>query len=234
MTRSLPRRLFQYTILIVLLLIGLSLLAVLAVRQFPPPTTAFMLRASVMAGMDGRTDYATHYQWMDLDRLPEEAGLAVVAAEDQLFLEHHGFDIESMEQALQRNIQGHRLRGASTISQQVAKNLFLWPGKSFVRKGLEAYFTVLLEWLLPKQRILEIYLNIAQFGDGVYGVTAAAQQYFNKSPRALSVADYALLAAVLPSPLRLRVDKPSIYVRTRQIWILGQMRQLGPEYLNKL
>jgi monofunctional glycosyltransferase len=158
----------------------------------------------------------------------------MVAAEDQNFLEHHGFDFESMEQAWERNQHSRRLRGASTISQQVAKNLFLWPGKNFVRKGLEAYFTVLLEWLLPKRRILEIYLNIVQFGDGVYGVTAAAQHYFGKSPRALSVVDYALLAAVLPNPLRLRVDRPSIYVRTRQVWILGQMRQLGPHYLEKL
>ncbi|HTT09029.1 MAG TPA: monofunctional biosynthetic peptidoglycan transglycosylase [Gammaproteobacteria bacterium] len=232
--RTILTRLFKYACLVLVLMIGISVLAVYAIRQYPPPTSAFMLRASVLAAMDGRNDYVTHYQWMDMDRLPPIAGLAMVAAEDQLFLEHHGFDVESMEEALQRNAEGHRLRGASTISQQVAKNLFLWPGRSFVRKGLEAWFTVLLEWLLPKRRILEIYLNVAQFGEGIYGVTAAAQHYFHKSPLELAPVDYALLAAVLPNPLRLRVDKPSIYVRTRQIWILGQMRHLGPGYMEKL
>ncbi len=232
--RTFLTRLCRYAVLVLALLMGLSVLAVYALRQCPPPTSAFMLRAAVLAVMKGRNDYATHYQWIDMDRLPQVAGLAMVAAEDQLFLEHHGFDVEAMEKAMERNVEGRRLRGASTISQQVAKNLFLWPGKSFVRKGLEAWFTVLLEWLLPKRRILEIYLNIAQFGDGIYGVTAAAQHYFHKSPLELGPADYALLAAVLPNPIRLRVDKPSIYVRTRQVWILGQMRHLAPDYLGKL
>ena len=151
----------------------------------------------------------------------------MVAAEDQMFPEHFGFDLESISDAIDKHSKGRRLRGASTISQQVAKNLFLWSGRSFIRKGLEAYYTALIELIWPKRRILEVYLNIAEFGDGIYGVSAAGEAFFKKSPSKLSPSDAALLAAVLPSPARLRADRPSIYVNSRRLWILDQMLQLG-------
>jgi monofunctional biosynthetic peptidoglycan transglycosylase len=151
---------------------------------------------------------------------------AVVAAEDQTFPEHFGFDLKSIRQALDAHDDGERLRGASTITQQVAKNVFLWSGRSFVRKGLEAYFTVLLEVFLPKDRILEIYLNVAEFGPGIYGVEAAAGTYFAKRAARVTDAEAALLAAVLPAPQSSSVLRPSGYLRERQRWILTQMRRL--------
>ena len=153
--------------------------------------------------------------------------VAVIAAEDQKFLGHHGFDVESIRDALADAERGGRLRGASTISQQVSKNLFLWPGRSMVRKGLEAYVTVLVEFLWPKARILEVYLNVAEFGDGIFGIAAASERFFNTVPGRIGADDAALLAAVLPNPTVLRVDQPSAYVRERQAWIRSQMTQLG-------
>ncbi|HSX63083.1 MAG TPA: monofunctional biosynthetic peptidoglycan transglycosylase, partial [Tahibacter sp.] len=160
--------------------------------------------------------------------------IALVAAEDQKFPLHHGFDVEAIRDAIEDAEDGERLRGASTISQQTAKNLFLWNGRSFVRKGLEAYFTVLIELCWPKQRIIEVYLNVAEFGDGIYGAAAASDVFFHKTPGALTPRESALLAAVLPNPRRLRVDKPSAYVQRRSAWIERQARQLGgPAYLGE-
>ena len=157
--------------------------------------------------------------------------LAAVAAEDQKFPEHFGFDFQSITDALKEREAGGRLRGASTISQQVAKNLFLWNGKSFIRKGLEAYFTVLIELLWPKRRILEIYLNMAEFGDGIYGVEAAARSFFGKPPSELTRKESALLCAVLPNPIRLKAAAPSAYVTRRMQRIEKQMGNLGQSYL---
>ena len=153
--------------------------------------------------------------------------LAVIASEDQKFPEHRGFDFASIGDALEDRDKGRRTRGASTITQQTAKNLFLWPGQSWLRKGIEAYFTVLIEWCWPKRRILEVYLNVAEFGRGVYGVEAAGRQYFRKSAAQLGPYDAALLAAVLPNPIRLKASSPSLYVRSRQRWIVDQMAGLG-------
>jgi monofunctional glycosyltransferase len=155
--------------------------------------------------------------------------LAVIASEDQLFPFHNGFDLSSIREAVRASERGKRLRGASTISQQVAKNLFLWSGHSFFRKGLEAWFTVLIETMWPKERILEVYLNIIQLGKGLYGVEAASQRYFDEPAARLSSSEGALLAAVLPNPIRMRVDKPSRYVLSQRDRILGQMRDLGGE-----
>jgi monofunctional biosynthetic peptidoglycan transglycosylase len=154
----------------------------------------------------------------------------VIAAEDQSFVHHHGFNFQAMAQAFKRNLNSKRIRGGSTLTQQTAKNLFLSPHRNFFRKGLEAGLTLLLELLWPKNRILEVYLNIAQFGDGIYGVEAASRAFFGKSASRLEPGEAALLAAVLPNPLKLRVDKPSAYVLKRRDWILRQMRQLGEEY----
>ena len=197
----------------------LSVGAVLVLRFVPPPFTAMMLEQP-------RPIREIQYEWRDRRELAATAARAVIASEDQRFLARHGFDFDQLQIALDEHRAGDELRGASTITQQVAKNLFLWSGRSFVRKGLEAYFTVLLEACWPKQRILEVYLNVAELGDGVFGVEAAARRFFGVSASALSAEQAALLAAVLPNPRKLLADRPSSYVRSRQSWILGQMRLL--------
>lgn len=207
----------------------------LALRWLDPPTSAFMLRDRLLAYRVPDGQYVLHHRWVAWNDISPQAKIAVIASEDQRFAEHGGFDFESISQALEERESGRRVRGASTISQQVAKNLFLWPGQSWVRKGLEAYFTLLIEALWPKQRILEVYLNIAEFGKGVFGVGAASDVYFRKTAARLDAYDAALLAAVLPSPRRMRVNAPSRYVKARQQWIVAQMRRLGgAEALKKL
>jgi len=197
---------------------------VFALRWVDPPTSAFMLREHVLAGRDERPP--VRHRWVG-SRIAPIMKVAVIAAEDQRFLEHRGFDLASIRAALDERAQGGRVRGASTVSQQLAKNLFLWPGRSWLRKALEAGFTVLIESFWPKQRILEVYLNVVEFGPGVYGVGAAAEVYFRKAAAELTAEEAALLAAVLPNPQRLQVAAPSAYVRSRQRWILIQMRSLG-------
>ena len=165
-----------------------------------------------------------------MDEISPWMGLAVIAAEDQKFPDHWGFDVPAIEKALAHNERNeNRIRGASTLSQQTAKNLFLWDGRSWLRKGLEVGLTVGIETVWSKKRILTVYLNIAEFGDGIFGVEAAAQRYFHKPASRLTPAEAALLAAVLPNPIRFRADAPSGYVHSRQAWILRQMRQLGGE-----
>jgi monofunctional biosynthetic peptidoglycan transglycosylase len=159
----------------------------------------------------------------------------VIASEDQKFPYHWGFDFDEIQNAIDESEDGRRSRGASTLSQQVAKNLFLWRGHSYLRKGLEAYFTLLIEWLWPKERILEVYLNIAEFGRGIYGVGAASPYYFHVAPARINRYQAALLAAVLPSPRRFRVEAPSNYVLRRRDWIVDQMEGLGgTSYLTEL
>lgn len=210
----------------------LSVLCVLCLRWVAPVTSAFMLERRIAAAVEGEHDFQLHYQWTNWSQVSAQLPIALVAAEDQKFPSHHGFDIDAIQSALADADEGERLRGASTISQQVAKNLFLWNGRSFVRKGLEAYFTVLIEALWPKRRILEVYLNIAQFGDGVYGASAASRQFFRSTPAQLDARQSALLAAVLPNPVRYRVDRPGPYVLRRVAWIERQAVQLGgPGYL---
>ena len=223
--RSLIRRITRLFLWLVASWLILTGAVVLALRWLDPPTTAFMLRDRAAAGDDRR--YRFRHEWIDNRQISAHLKVAVIAAEDQTFPEHHGFDLKSINDALEDRERGRRIRGASTISQQVAKNLFLWPGQSWVRKALEAYFTVLIEALWPKQRVLEVYLNVAEFGKGVFGAGAAAEVFFAKSPARLTQSEAALLAAVLPSPKRMRVNAPSRYVRSRQQWILGQMRGLG-------
>lgn len=200
---------------------------VFALRWVNPPTTAFMMNARIDAVKKGDDSYRRRFEWVDYEHISPYAALAVIAAEDQRFPQHSGFDLKSIGDSIEKHRDGKGLRGASTISQQVAKNLFLWQGQNFVRKGLEAYFTVLIETLWPKQRILEMYLNIAEFGRGVYGVGAASRNYFGQSAGRLTPSESALLAAVLPSPRRFSVRSPSRYVQQRQNWILWQMQALG-------
>jgi len=220
--------------LLVLVCIVLSVVCVLVLRFIAPPTSAFMLARAIEARVNGDRTLRIDYRWTPIEQISAHMPIAAVAAEDQRFPVHRGFDVDAIRTALADAEEGARLRGASTISQQVAKNLFLWNGRSYVRKGLEVWFTVLIEFLWPKQRIIEVYLNIAEFGDGIYGVGAASQRYYGRPPDALDARQAALLMAVVPSPRRLHVDRPSAYVQGRAAWIQRQMNQLGgPGYLDR-
>jgi monofunctional biosynthetic peptidoglycan transglycosylase len=221
--------------LVVIFCFAATTLPVLAMRWVDPWTSAFMIAARKDAALAGDWRSANRYEWRDFDAIAPHAAVAVIAAEDQLFPFHGGFDLESIRDAMQANANSKRVRGASTISQQVAKNLFLWKKRSWLRKGLEAWFTLLIEVCWPKQRILEVYLNIAEFGPRVYGAEAAAQQYFGRPAAKLTRRQAALMAAVLPNPKRFSIAAPSNYVRRRATWIEGQMRALGgPRYLEQL
>lgn len=220
-----------------LLLAGflLTVIPVIAMRWINPPTSAFMLQAS-WGGLAGQAPCReVHQQWIDYAQIPDELKMTVISAEDQHFPTHSGFDWSSISDALADGDDGKRLRGASTLSQQLAKNLFLWPNHSWLRKGLEAYFTGLIELTWPKRRILETYLNLAQFGRCSFGVEAGARDLFGKPASRLNLWDAARMAAVLPNPVRYRAHPPSPYVRERAFWILKQRRMLGGEaYLKPL
>ena len=206
--------------------------SILTLRFAPPLSSSFMFGNAVERWDEGTSCRKLRHGWTDWEQISPWAGIAVVAAEDQLFPHHHGFDVESIREAWTDRRNGGRSRGASTISQQVAKNLYLWSGQSWVRKGVEAYLTIWIELLWPKQRILEVYLNIAQFGPCTFGVTAAADEFFGKAPADLTLAEASRLAAVLPSPARMRVEAPGPHARSQAAWIRRQVRQLGgPNYL---
>jgi monofunctional glycosyltransferase len=227
--------LLRYLALALLTWVLLTATPVLVLRWLRPLTSAFMIEARVAAWQARERAYRTDFRWVSLEQISPNAAIAVIASEDQQFPFHAGFDLNSIREAVRASERGRRLRGASTISQQVAKNLFLWSGHSFVRKGLEVYFTILIETLWPKERILEVYLNIAQFGEGIYGVQAAAERFWHKPALRLSAAEAASLAAVLPNPLRLHAERPSRYVIARRDWILAQMSDLGgAAYLRSL
>lgn len=168
-----------------------------------------------------------NYTWVSAKNISPHVFTAVIASEDQRFLQHFGFDLNAIEASIEDYVDGRPLRGASTISQQVAKNLFLTPSKSFIRKGLEVWFTILLEVCWSKERIIEVYLNIAEFGDHLFGIEAASQYYFGIPAKQLSRSQAALLAATLPNPLRLKAAKPSSYVLKRRNWILQQMHNVA-------
>jgi monofunctional glycosyltransferase len=197
-----------------------------------PSTTAFMQQRLLYLHTHGDSHTKIDYQWVDYSAIAPPMRLAVVSSEDQTFPFNDGFDWVAIEEALQHNRVSRYIRGASTITQQTAKNLYLWSGRNYFRKLLEAYFTVLLNTEWPKQRILEMYLNTAQFDSNVFGVGAAARHLFNKSPAQLDADEAALLAAALPSPDRSDVVDPSDYLLRRQAWILDQMQLLGSDYLN--
>lgn len=229
------RRWLRRLVLLCLLLMLASVVQVLALRFIDPPFSTFMLARQLEAASAGQWGGAVDYQWRDARQISPYLLVAVIASEDQRFAEHRGFDLDAIRKAAERNASGGKLRGASTISQQTAKNLFLWSGRSWVRKGLEAWYTLLVEMLWPKQRILEVYVNIAEFGDGVYGAQAAAHRYFGEDAANLTPAEAARLAAVLPSPRRYSVADPGPYVQRRTGQIQRQMRQIGGTgYLERL
>ena len=235
------RRLLQWLWKLPLLFVLVTVSQVLLLRFVDPPFSSFMAIRQLQAFAHGDWSFRVAHDWRDLPRISPNLPLALVAAEDQNFARHHGFDFAAIDKARahnarmvqraeQRGRPVRRLRGASTISQQVAKNLFLWSGNGWtrwLRKGLEAWYTVLMEALWPKSRILEMYANFAEFGDGIYGAQAAARSYWGEDASRLSAAEAARLAAVLPNPRRYSVARPGPYVSRRAASIQRQMRQLG-------
>lgn len=221
------RRFRWYGITALGILVFISLALILPWRWLAPPTTAFILQDQF------HHQRRIHQQWVPMGEISPALPIAVVAAEDQKFPHHHGFDFQSLSESLQEDRR--QRRGASTISQQLAKNLYLWPGRNLLRKALEAYLTVLIELTWPKRRILEVYLNVVEFGPQVYGVDAASRLFFGKPPSRMTPQEAALLAAVLPSPKRMSANSPSEYVRKRASEIEASVRALGgPGYLARL
>lgn len=213
--------------LTVILFVGLSLFGVILFRFVNPPFTWLMVIRGFEQKSDGKP-WKVDKKWIDFDDIADPMKRAAVAAEDQKFLDHFGFDFKAMERAIDKNEHSHKLIGGSTISQQTAKNVFLWPGRSYVRKGFEAYFTLLIEMFWSKKRIMEVYLNEIEMGDGIYGVEAASQAYFHKSASELTNYDAAAIASIWPDPLKWSATNPSDYVRHRQYLIRKNMRRLGP------
>ena len=209
--------------------LAFTVIAISTLRFVDPPMTSLMFQRRSEARRQGNEAFVLKQHWIPLARLPDYVALAVISSEDQRFFKHWGFDTAEIERALGDHLRGEPLRGASTLSQQVAKNLFLWEGRSFARKVLEAYFTFGIELLWSKRRILEVYLNIAELGPGVFGVGAAARHHFDCDARRLSVEQAALLAAILPSPLKRDARHPSPRVLRKQHWILEQLRA-APSY----
>jgi monofunctional biosynthetic peptidoglycan transglycosylase len=203
-----------------------SLLLVLALKVLPVYFTP-LIGIRTLNQVYAEKKVVLNKDWVPIEEISPYLCLAVIASEDQKFLNHNGFDWEALGSAMADYKTGKRLRGGSTISNQTAKNVFLWPGRNFVRKGLEAYFTVLIELFWSKERILEVYLNVIEMGDGLYGAEAAAQRYFKKPASELTRQEAALIAAILPNPIRWRADHPTAYIKKRQDWILRNMNNLG-------
>lgn len=206
----------------------LSVGLTLVYRFVPVPVTPLMVIRLVEQMFDSEKKVRLSKDWVPMSEISKNAPQAVYASEDQKFLDHNGFDFEAMQKAWEGNKKGKRIKGASTITQQTVKNVFLWPDRSYIRKGLEAYFTVLVEILWPKERIMEVYLNVIEMGPGIYGIEAAAQNYYNKPAVKLNRSEAAMIAAVLPNPNRWNPKKPTPYILGRQAWILRQMNNLAP------
>ena len=211
---------------IVLSFLGSTIFFVILYRFVPVPITPLMvIRCAQQVGRGEKIRLKHH--WVPMKEISSQLGIAVIASEDQRFLEHHGFDFKAIEKAIDENKNGKRRRGASTISQQTAKNVFLWPGSSWLRKGLEVYFTALIELCWSKERIMEVYLNSIEMGDGIYGAEAVAQQHFGRSAKKLTATNSALIAATLPNPLKFSSAHPSRYMLKRQSAIMRQMKNVS-------
>ncbi|MES2378926.1 MAG: monofunctional biosynthetic peptidoglycan transglycosylase [Bacteroidota bacterium] len=225
--KGLGKLIWRFVKLFLIFFIGVTVFWVIAYRFVNPPITWLMLTRGFEQKADGKP-WKIDKEWRDFDDISDGMKRAAVAAEDQTFLENHGFDFNAIEKAIAKNAKSSKLIGGSTISQQTAKNVFLWPGRSWVRKGFEAYFTLLIEIFWSKRRIMEVYLNVIEMGDGIYGVNAAAQAYFHKDAANLTRAQAAAIASIFPSPLKWSATEPSGYVRHRQYLIMKNMRRLGP------
>ncbi|MBK1716171.1 monofunctional biosynthetic peptidoglycan transglycosylase [Thiocystis violacea] len=217
------------------LLVLASLVLVVGLRWVNPPASAFMLRHAFNVWRLNQSQPYYQHAWIDWERMPASIKLAAIAGEDQRFPSHLGFDLIEIRHAIRDHRSGERLRGASTISQQTAKNLFLWPGSGWERKLLEGWFTLMIETLWSKERILEVYLNIAQFSPGTYGIEATSQRYFGHSASELALEEATLLIGVLPGPGNYQLDQPSERLQRRAAWIMDQTQRLGGNrYLRRL
>ena len=204
----------------------LSIVIVFIFKWVPVPVTPLMLIRNYEQTDSNKKGW--NHDWVPLDKISVNLQLAVICSEDQLFLQHNGFDIQAIEKAYEHNKNGKKLKGASSISQQTAKNVFLWPQRSWLRKGLETYFTFLMELIWSKERIMEVYLNSIEMGPGIYGAEAAAHHWFKKSAAQLTKYEAAAIAAILPNPLKYRANPASHYIEGRKYWIVQQMQFFGP------
>ena len=212
---------------LVMLFLVASTFQVVIYKWINPGISAVIIQRKIESIFSGKK--IINYRWYNFDQISKKFAIAVIASEDQNFPFHLGFDFEQINKAIKEQKIRGRLRGASTISQQTAKNLFLWEGKSFVRKVFEAYYTILIESIWSKRRILEVYMNIAETGDNIFGIVVASKRYFNKYPLKLTKGECALIAAILPNPKRFSVTNPSNYILKRQQWIQEQMESFGGE-----
>lgn len=229
------KNIFRIIEISVLAFLLISNLSVLIFKFINPPTSAFIQSSLSDLLLDLKPFTSIERNWFSYNNIKDDMKVAVIASEDQKFSSHFGFDFDQIEKAYKDIKRGRRFRGASTITQQTAKNLFLWKGQTFIRKGFEAYFTLLLEIYWSKERILEVYLNIAQFGENIYGVGTASRIYYKKEPAKLKRGEAAMLAAVLPNPVRYRAAKPTYFLLGRRDRIMRQMGYIGgKEYLKNL
>jgi len=227
------KKIYRFLWKTVVVFFVMSIGFVLLFRFVPVYVTPLMLIRSVEQISEGKSHQLEH-RWVSIDKISRNLSLAVICSEDQNFLKHFGFDVKAIEHSVKTSLNSKnsknrtkRLRGASTISQQTAKNVFLWPDRSWVRKGLEVYFTFLIEIVWSKERILEVYLNSIEMGNGIYGAEAASRHYYNKSAKDLSKRQAAAIAAILPNPREYRANPPNPYINSRINWIIGQMNHFG-------
>ena len=225
------KRFFRFFVKIIRWFLAISIVMVIVFKWVPIPATPLMVIRTIEQKIEGKPMVWKH-KWVSIDKISKNLQLAVICAEDQKFLQHNGFDLEAIEKAYEKNKKGKRIKGASSISQQTAKNGFLWPGRSWVRKGFEAYFTFLIELFWSKERILEVYLNSIEMGNGVYGAEAAATYWFGKKASHLSKEQAAAIAAILPNPKKYRAQPATAFIQRRKQWILQQMWYYGPFQLD--
>ena len=224
------KRLFRFLIKILLWFVALSIGLVFLFKYVPVPVTPLMV---IRYTESEEASKMWKHDWVSIDKISKNLQLAAICSEDQKFLDHSGFDVEAIEKAYEHNKKGKRIKGGSTISQQTAKNVFLWPDRSWLRKGLETYFTFLIETIWSKERILEVYLNSIEMGPGIYGAEAASKYWFKKSASNLNAYEAAAIVSVLPNPRNYRANPASVYIQNRKQWIVKQMRFYGKLDLKK-
>lgn len=220
------KKLWRFFYKAVIMFFIVSIVSTILFRWVPIPVTPLMLKRVAQQAINGK-ELRLWKDWQPLDSISPNLQLAVVVCEDQEYLNHYGFNLEAMKKAFNSNKKGRKMRGGSTISQQTAKNVFLWDGRNYFRKGLEVYFTLLIETFWSKERILEVYLNVAEMGEGIYGAQAASYYYFHKNAIDLKKSEAATLAVILPSPRRYNALKPGPYITRQRAWALNQMRMWG-------
>ncbi len=219
-------RFFKFIFKSLFWLFVLSVIVVVVFKWAPVPITPLMVIRNIEQTEIHKKGW--EHDWIPIEDISTNLQLAVICSEDQNFLKHHGFDIKAIEKAYENNKKGKKIKGASTISQQTAKNVFLWPNRSWLRKGLETYFAFLIELIWSKERIIEVYLNSIEMGPGIYGAEAASQYWFKKSASKLSKYEAAAIASILPNPLRYKANPATSYIEVRKSWVVNQMRYFGP------